>query len=541
MAVAGRKTETKLSAIGTSLNISHNCGPCETDKDHIEAFGYCVDCEDYLCNVCFKSHGKNKASRHHKLLTYDEISTENVSQLKTSTCTEICTVHKKEYVKFFCPEHKVLGCNDCMTLGHRTCVIQYIPDKCKGISDSLEYKTTVSKLAQELEEINSHIVKVNVKDGIAESMHAQCIKELNNFQAQLNERIDQLRIQIQNDADNIKSKNKEDNQKVVNALHEKKSRLEEAEFDINKHKTANQEGQLFISIKRAQSVLREKEKNVGHMSVTNENMLYKFEPSHRLRSILAEPDIFGKLNPQNPESVETLEPVTNGVVVLNVPEDLTRDAVKMYFENVGQSQGGETETVDVHADQKYCLVSFKDQKVVQRVCEKRDRTISGHNVTIHMCNEFLGLPYSFTLEDHDPNVLKYLKNKESKRTQIDKELSNNNAKILWDEIPLRMQLLFRNEDKCRCNRLRAWKEETKRVIKTFADAISIKVVAFSEAVWGNVVKALETVVVSNPDKIAICVDKVVHQVYISCDDGHTEADIDIILEILTPFECKTEN
>ncbi|XP_053390551.1 uncharacterized protein LOC128553429 [Mercenaria mercenaria] len=407
MAVAGRKTETKLSAIGTSLNISHNCGPCETDKDHIEAYGYCIDCEDYLCNVCFKSHGKNKASRHHTLLTYDEISTENVSQLKTSTCTDICTVHKKESVKFFCSKHKVLGCNDCMTLGHRTCVIQYIPDKCKGISDSLEYKTTVSYLAQELEEINSHIVKVNVKDGIAESMHDQCIKEINNFQTQLNERIDQLRIQIQNDADKIKSKNKEDIQKVVNALHEKKSRLEQAEFDINKHKTANQEGQLFISIKRAQSVLREKERNVSHMSVTNENMLYKFEPSHRLRSILAEPDIFGKLNPQYPESVENLghgphhgtinekpenktgepemlvtEEKQTKIVVSNLPSSVHVEVLEMFFENTRKYGGGPVFHVDIDEANGTATVEFEEPEAVDIVLNKCPIMMLGQKVEV---------------------------------------------------------------------------------------------------------------------------------------------------------------
>lgn len=55
-------------------------------------------------------------------------------------------------------------------------------------------------------------------------------------------------------------------------------------------------------------------------------------------------------------------PVTNGIIVTNIPEDVTHDAVEVYFENTRRSKGGETVEVQVHVDEGYCLVFFKDLK-----------------------------------------------------------------------------------------------------------------------------------------------------------------------------------
>ena len=60
-------------------------------------------------------------------------------------------------------------------------------------------------------------------------------------------------------------------------------------------------------------------------------------------------------------------PVTSGIVVTNLPEDTTNDSVEMYFENARRSNGGPVHNIELHIEDGYCLVFFKDTKGMSNV------------------------------------------------------------------------------------------------------------------------------------------------------------------------------
>ena len=41
------------------------CDPCKGVGDNDEAEGFCMDCSEYLCSTCFRSHSRNKINKHH--------------------------------------------------------------------------------------------------------------------------------------------------------------------------------------------------------------------------------------------------------------------------------------------------------------------------------------------------------------------------------------------------------------------------------------------------------------------------------------------
>lgn len=56
----------------------------------------------------------------------------------------------------------------------------------------------------------------------------------------------------------------------------------------------------------------------------------------------------------------TCVPLTNGIVVFDeLPVPVSIDTITLYFENK-RSGGGELFSVDLHDDEGYCLVYFKD-------------------------------------------------------------------------------------------------------------------------------------------------------------------------------------
>ncbi|WAR22340.1 PAR10-like protein [Mya arenaria] len=94
-------------------------------------------------------------------------------------------------------------------------------------------------------------------------------------------------------------------------------------------------------------------------------------------------------------------PVTTSITVFELPEDVTNDHVWYYFENKKRSCGGDVLNIDEHFEDGYCIVSFKQASVVQRVCSKR----GGHSlcevaVQVAPYNHFLGLPFGCDVSSH---------------------------------------------------------------------------------------------------------------------------------------------
>jgi hypothetical protein len=66
-----------LSSVNKSSEEYYECDPCITVGDHNEAEGFCTDCNEYLCNTCFRSHSRNKASKHHILLRKNDMTSKS--------------------------------------------------------------------------------------------------------------------------------------------------------------------------------------------------------------------------------------------------------------------------------------------------------------------------------------------------------------------------------------------------------------------------------------------------------------------------------
>lgn len=61
---------TNSSESEDTLNLADNtflCDPCKYDGDSKPAVGFCVDCDDFLCDTCYKYHCTPKQTRNHKL------------------------------------------------------------------------------------------------------------------------------------------------------------------------------------------------------------------------------------------------------------------------------------------------------------------------------------------------------------------------------------------------------------------------------------------------------------------------------------------
>ncbi|XP_053388543.1 E3 ubiquitin-protein ligase TRIM33-like, partial [Mercenaria mercenaria] len=126
MEVSGRKDCNKQDKL---------CKPCEDRELATGADGFCMECEEYMCQTCFDSHKQWKICRGHTMTS----SEGSMVTKERRDDFEKCNQHLNEFIKFYCPEHEQVGCGDCMILEHKTCKVEYIRDKASMFKESKDF------------------------------------------------------------------------------------------------------------------------------------------------------------------------------------------------------------------------------------------------------------------------------------------------------------------------------------------------------------------------------------------------------------------
>ncbi|XP_053390892.1 uncharacterized protein LOC128553741 [Mercenaria mercenaria] len=297
MAVSGRNVADFQSSIskGSAQDFDHGCEPCLAIGQQIEAHGFCVDCQEYLCKNCFAYHQRTKASKHHQLVNKNNMDKHAVIKMESNECTEKCQVHKKEVIKFFCPKHEALCCNDCIVLNHRACDIDYIPDKCAGSGDSAEFREVLRELDQKVNEADNIIKHASRREKELDSCYDKLFKVISMFRKEINDRLDQLQKQIQTDADKKISTHKQMVKKVLETCETTSSDIKQLQSRLQDYKASQQNGQLYITMKQAKSKLKSDEIKEADRSLEKTNIQYTFDRNQDLTNMLSREDAFGKL------------------------------------------------------------------------------------------------------------------------------------------------------------------------------------------------------------------------------------------------------
>ena len=100
------------------MSLNTSCNPCTRIEENSPATKWCVDCEDALCVNCVKAHKGSKTSMGHHVIDIDAISTFPDEVLTTQ---EKCSRHPDFIMDFFCNQHHVICCRNCMSEDHRSC------------------------------------------------------------------------------------------------------------------------------------------------------------------------------------------------------------------------------------------------------------------------------------------------------------------------------------------------------------------------------------------------------------------------------------
>ncbi|XP_013404005.1 tripartite motif-containing protein 3-like [Lingula anatina] len=124
------------------------CGACAVEGEDVEAVSKCLNCSEYLCGPCAKSHIRFKMLINHKVYTLEQLHSGEHHQELQKFQRVFCPEHKEEPIRYFCLQCQIPICRDCKVLIHDE-------HKCTSLDTAIE--TVKPKLASMLERLNDKI------------------------------------------------------------------------------------------------------------------------------------------------------------------------------------------------------------------------------------------------------------------------------------------------------------------------------------------------------------------------------------------------
>ena len=300
MSVPGRKCLTNIHTL--------YCQPCDRQDQDQEAFGFCQDCDEHLCQSCYEHHKKATPCRHHVLL--DKHAMPKIQQNFSTIAPgesgnhdnhdddliSPCTKHKKTMIKFYCQHHKELLCIECKTQEHngRPCKVDYIPDISDTVGGSHELKEVVQHMDSLIQE-SANIKKKYQKqtDNSIESLN-KALTEITKYRKEINERIDKLQSQVENKVKSLKQEKAKFLKNIETRCDDVSQSVNILSNNIKQNNLPNDANKLFIDLQVAKLEIKQHETSIKHMLKDDIEVLH-FQPNVEISTFLQNQTTLGQL------------------------------------------------------------------------------------------------------------------------------------------------------------------------------------------------------------------------------------------------------
>ncbi|XP_060606577.1 E3 ubiquitin-protein ligase TRIM33-like [Ruditapes philippinarum] len=213
MEVAGKRLDTDTQSAEGESSL---CVSCEVENVETPACGACRECNEEMCTTCFQHHLKGKLCRNHVFLSLDEFSSLSLcSGLEDVTR---CEKHDNELIKFYCRSHDIVGCGDCIVLGHASCKPEYINDLAKSFKDGDTYKS-IAKRLEDLEKQKTDCEhEIDKGKYECENMNDKALKGLREFRTEINKCLDEAEAKLLSEMKKLRKENTETKAKIEAVL-----------------------------------------------------------------------------------------------------------------------------------------------------------------------------------------------------------------------------------------------------------------------------------------------------------------------------------
>lgn len=258
------------------------CDTCLHRNRKVLANFWCDDCGQALCKECHEVHSCMKFAQSHQV-----IEIENIKQLplKSTSIHSLCPDHDGKFLDFYCNDHNVILCSDCVTVSHRQC------SNVKTCNEAAaEYKNETRGLIENLKHQTDWSVRImdNRKHCVdsLEGAAKQVKNQIANIRKQINDVLDAQENRIVGELEDLKKKEmeileteKETCKGIISTTRNSAALLR----NTLKHGTDND---LLSCIAQIKKETRLSEKTLKNISNHLKDVYVDFKPDQNLPTVL---------------------------------------------------------------------------------------------------------------------------------------------------------------------------------------------------------------------------------------------------------------
>ncbi|VDI36280.1 Hypothetical predicted protein [Mytilus galloprovincialis] len=246
------------------------CEPCTARGRTPTALEWCTECEEALCSECSEAHKVQKMSRSHHLVDIDKIP-------KTINRSYNCSEHEHLPFDYFCVDHDVICCKECLPKNHLACTsVTSIDIASNNFKQSQSFLDSEEQLRFILEALEKLINNRKENCSRIEQEEKIILEQIASVKQNVISRLESLERSLKQQLTEMKEKYitkiQQQEKEIADLVTSCKSEKEGLEF-VRDH---GSEKQTFVSIHSSKPILDDIENKVKQLSESFADIHLKF-------------------------------------------------------------------------------------------------------------------------------------------------------------------------------------------------------------------------------------------------------------------------
>lgn len=270
-----------------------HCQSCT--KTPTAAVGFCKECDEHLCKICYEHHTIPKPCRNHNLLKLDDPKYVQLSSFggnkfsETSPNLDIinekCSIHSSYFIEFYCNSHHAVCCAYCCLKEHRACKVTELLEIKENYLYSDEVETCFKDLEHAKTDVDQIVQQIDKNRDISAESKSSCLSSIQDFSNATEKRLNLLE-------DDIKER--------ANMLHihtldvakehcmEAYNKIKSEDLKLKSYREEKTPCKMYIELRAFENVKRQVDSDIAKARSNNIIKTFTFKPCSRLKRFLFE-------------------------------------------------------------------------------------------------------------------------------------------------------------------------------------------------------------------------------------------------------------
>lgn len=284
-----------------------HCEGCQADGCSVEAFGFCEDCNTFLCQGCHKVHSWLPCARDHTVRKGKDMP----KCLKEKPVKyPPCSTYVGQLNDKFCLCHQEMVCEKCTDESHKSCHVGNITDICDRF-DAIAHERIIGKMGNIRKNIETIMASVQTNVEKIENKRHNILEEAQHLFDKTISVVEKLHTDIKTDIDHLCQNETRAFREQLTQLSTIDDKISTLEDDMKSVKRENMDPKMFIAYQQALNTYKASLQKLETIYNDLKEIDISFTAEGNFQEFLSKCSKMGKINVEarnllNPDNIKKI-------------------------------------------------------------------------------------------------------------------------------------------------------------------------------------------------------------------------------------------